>query len=140
MEVQLVKDDKTALLFGASGLVGGYCLNFLLASSAYNKVKIFVRKELELENEKLEQHIIDFDKLDDYRNLFKGDDVFCCLGTTIKKAGNKKAFRKVDYDYGYQIAKIAEEKGVNQFLLVSSVGADEDSIFFYSQVKGQTDN
>ncbi len=140
MEVQLIKDDKTALLFGASGLIGGYCLQFLLASPAYKKVKIFVRKELDFENGKLEQHIIDFDKIEDYKNLIKGDDVFCCLGTTMKKAGGREAFRKVDFTYSFKIAKIAEEQGVNQFLLMSSVGADADSIFFYSQVKGELEN
>jgi uncharacterized protein YbjT (DUF2867 family) len=140
MEVQLVKDDKTALLFGATGLIGGYCLNFLLASPAYNKVKVFTRKELDFDNEKLEQHKIDFDKLENYKDLIKGDDVFCCLGTTMRKAGNKEAFRKVDYDYGFQIAKIAEKQGVNQFLLVSSVGADADSVFFYNQVKGELED
>lgn len=140
MEVQLVKDDKTALVFGATGLIGGYCLNFLLASPAYKKVRVFVRKELDFENEKLEQHKIDFDKLEDYKDIIKGDDLFCCLGTTMRKAGSKEAFRKVDYDYGFQIAKIAEEQGVNQFLLVSSVGADPDSIFFYSQVKGELED
>jgi len=140
MEVQLIKDDKTALLFGASGLVGGYCLQFLLASPVYKKVKIFVRKELDFDNEKLEQHVIDFDNIEDYKDLIKGDDVFCCLGTTIKKAGDKEAFRKIDYTYSFQIAKISKEQRANQLLLVSSVGADEDSIFFYSRIKGELEN
>jgi len=140
MEVQIIKDDKTALLFGATGLVGRYCLDYLLASPAYKKVKVFVRKELDFENEKLEQHKIDFDQLENYQDLIKGDDLFCCLGTTMKKAGSKASFRKVDYEYGFQIAKIAEKHGVNQFLLVSSVGADADSIFFYNQVKGELED
>lgn len=137
MDIQLLKDDKTALLFGASGLVGGYCLNYLLASPVYKKVKIFGRKEMEFDNKKLEQHVIDFDDLDKYRDLIKGDDIFCCLGTTMKKAGSREVFRKVDFTYTYQFAKIAEAQGVNQFLLVSAVGADPDSIFFYNQVKGE---
>ncbi len=140
MEVQLIKDDKTALLFGASGLVGNQCLKILLASPAYKKVKIFGRKELDFDNEKLEQHIIDFNKLEDYRDLIKGDDLFCCLGTTMKKAGNKEAFKKVDFTYSFQIAKIAEEQGINQCLLVSSVGADADSVFFYNQIKGELED
>ena len=130
MSVQLFKDDKTALLFGASGLVGGYCLQILLVSPIYKKVKIFTRRKLDFDNEKLEQHVIDFNKLEDYRDLVKGDDVFCCLGTTMKKAGGKEAFRKVDFTYSFQIAKIAASQSVNQFLLVSSVGADVDSVFF----------
>ena len=137
MDVQLIKDDKTALLFGASGLVGGHCLNYLLASPAYKKVKIFGRKELDFDNEKLEQYVVDFENIDRYRDLIKGDDIYCCLGTTIKKAGSKEVFRKVDYTFTFQIAKIAESQSVNQFLLVSAVGADPDSIFFYNRIKGE---
>ena len=71
MEVQITKDDKTALLFGATGLIGGYCLDFLLLSPVYKKVKVFTRKELEVQHEKLEQHIIDFDKLENYQKLIE---------------------------------------------------------------------
>ncbi len=137
MKVQLLKDDKTALLFGASGLVGGHCLSELLASPVYKKVKIFVRKKLDVTHEKLEQHVIDFEQPEKYRNLLKGDDIYCCIGTTIKKAGSKAQFKKVDYTYNLQIAAMAAEQGVNQYLLVSSVGADPDSVFFYTRIKGE---
>ena len=70
----------------------------------------------------------------------RGDDLYCCLGTTMRKAGSKEAFRKVDYTYSFQIAKIAESNGVNQLLLVSSVGADSNSIFFYNQIKGELED
>jgi uncharacterized protein YbjT (DUF2867 family) len=140
MSIQITKNNKTAILFGASGLVGLHCLDFLLASSAYDKVLVFGRKKLEIEHDKLIQHIIDFDKLESYERLIVGDDLFCCIGTTMKKAGSKDAFRRVDYTYAHQIAEIGVKNKVNQFLLVSAVGADKDSIFFYNQVKGELED
>ena len=139
MDVQITKGEKTALLFGASGLVGGHCLDFLLSSAAYHKVVTYVRKPLQIQNAKLVQHKIDFDNLPDYQHLIKGDDLFCCLGTTLAKAGSREAFQKVDYTYIYEIAKLGAANKVNQFLLISSVGADPDSLFFYNQVKGKTE-
>ncbi|MFT5168150.1 MAG: hypothetical protein ACI8P3_003389 [Saprospiraceae bacterium] len=137
MSIQITKNHKTAILFGASGLVGRHCLDFLLASSTYDKVLVFVRRKLKIEHDKLVQQVIDFDKLETYENLIAGDDLFCCLGTTMKKAGSKEAFKRVDYTYTHQIAEIGAKNKVNQFLLVSSVGADKDSLFFYNQVKGE---
>jgi len=128
---------KTALLFGASGLVGGHCLRCLLSSDRYDKVKIFVRKELPVTHEKLEQHLIDFDKMDEVKDLMKGDDLYLCLGTTMKKAGSKAAFRKVDFDYAYNAAEIAATHGAKQLMLVSSIGADATSFFYYNKIKGE---
>ncbi|MEO1516323.1 MAG: oxidoreductase [Bacteroidota bacterium] len=139
MSVQITKGNKTALLFGASGLVGGHCLDFLLASPSYSKIHSFGRRTLPVENAKLVQHKIDFEDLLKNEHLIKGDDLFCCIGTTMAKAGSKEAFQKVDYTYIYEIAKIGAANGVNQFLLVSSVGADPNSLFFYSRVKGKTE-
>lgn len=135
--MQISKHDKTALIFGATGLVGSHLLQFLLLTPVYRKVLIFTRKPLNIAHEKLVQHQIDFDDPGSWKELVKGDDLFCCLGTTMAKAGSKEAFYKVDYTYIWQAAAIGAENGVNQFLLVSSVGADPESIFFYSKVKGQ---
>jgi uncharacterized protein YbjT (DUF2867 family) len=135
--MQISKDKKTALLFGATGLVGGHALEFLLMHPAYDKVLAFVRKPIQQAHEKLVQHIIDFDNAESWGHLVKGDDLFCCLGTTMAKAGSKAAFFKVDYTYPMQAAHFAVQNKVHQYLLVSSVGADTDSIFFYSKVKGQ---
>ncbi len=139
MPLEISKDKKTAILLGASGLVGSHCLDLLLASPIYDRVLSIGRRELEISNEKLVQHVIDFDKVDQYAGLFRGDDLFCCLGTTMRKAGSKEAFQKVDYHYIYDTARQAAKTGVNQFLLVSSVGASADSLFFYSRVKGKTE-
>jgi uncharacterized protein YbjT (DUF2867 family) len=135
--LEIIKDNKTALVLGSSGLIGSHLLNFLLLDPAYARVVSFVRKPQYHKHTKLEEVIIDFNQLAKYRELFKGDDLFCCLGTTMAKAGSKKAFYKVDYQYPYESASIAAANKVSQFLLVSSVGANPKSLFFYSRVKGE---
>ena len=135
--MEISKDKKTALIFGATGLVGGFCTDLLLQHKAYSKVLVLTRRSLKKKHEKLVEHIVDFDQLESYESLIKADDVFCCIGTTIRKAGSKDAFYKVDYTYAHKVAKLALDNGANQFLLISSVGADPDSLFFYTRVKGE---
>lgn len=118
-------------------MIGGYCLDYLLGASAYGSVVTLTRRKLKMQHPKLDQHIVDFDRLEDYRPLLKANDIFCCLGATRNKAGSKEAFYKVDYSYCYNAARIAAEEGASQFLLVSSVGADADSLFYYFRVKGE---
>ena len=140
MEIKIKEGKKTAILFGGSGLVGGYCLDLLLDSPIYAKVLCFGRKKLNKEHRKLEQFVIDFDNLAQSKNLIRGNDLFCTLGTTIKKAGSQEVFRKVDFEYPKEIATIAAKNGISQFILVSSVGADSKSKVFYSQVKGELED
>jgi len=140
VEIKIEQGNKTAILFGGSGLVGGFCLDLLLKSPNYAKVISFGRKKLKREHEKLEQFEIDFNNLSEYKNLIRGNDLFCALGTTIKKAGSQEAFRKVDFEYPKEIATIAAKNGVSQIILVSSVGADSKSKVFYSQVKGELED
>ncbi len=128
--------NKTALLVGASGLVGSELLQLLLNSDGYEKVFTFVRKTTNINHPKLLETIIDFEKLSTYKDLFKVDDVFCCLGTTIKKAGSQNEFKKVDVDYPFEIAKLSKEMNVQQFSVISSMGADINSSFFYNRMKG----
>ena len=104
--------------------------------SYFEKIKIFVRKQLSITHPKLEQCVIDFDAISNYHDLIKGDFLFCCIGTTIKKAGSKEAFIKVDYTYPLEFAKIAKQNGVEKFLLISSIGADSAASNFYLKVKG----
>lgn len=85
--MEIIKDNKTALLFGGSGLVGGYVLQFLLLHPAYTRVVAFGRRPLKVDHPKLVQHRIDFDQPENYSHLVKGDDLYCCLGTTMAKAG-----------------------------------------------------
>jgi uncharacterized protein YbjT (DUF2867 family) len=135
--MEISKSEKTALVLGATGLVGTFLVDQLLAHPAYAKVRILVRSRLPREHPRLEQQLVDFDHLDRYRKLFKVQDLFLCLGTTLAKAGSKEAFRKIDYGYNFTAAELAAEQGANQVLLVSSVGADAEALFFYAQVKGE---
>jgi uncharacterized protein YbjT (DUF2867 family) len=130
---------RSALLLGATGLVGGHCLELLLAEPAYARLVVLTRRPLEREHPKLAQHIVDFDRLAEHAALFAVDDVFCCLGTTIRRAGSQDAFRKVDRLYPHEAARLALEQGARQFLLVSAVGADPTSRVFYNRVKGEVE-
>jgi uncharacterized protein YbjT (DUF2867 family) len=127
---------RTALVAGATGLVGGHCVEELLQEDSYSRVVALVRRPGLPVREKLEEYLIDFESLDDETRLPAVDDVFCCLGTTIKKAGTKEAFRRVDHDYVVFLARAALASGAKQFLLVSSIGANAESRIFYSSVKG----
>lgn len=107
---------------------------------AYQKVVIFTRRPVGREHPRLEEHLIDFKRLPEYRELIRGNDLFSCLGTTMAKAGSKEAFYEVDFTYAFESARLAAENGVGQILLVSSVGADRDSLFYYSRVKGELED
>ena len=127
---------KSATLVGASGLVGGELLNYLLNGPEYARVLVLVRKPLGIKHPKLEERVIEFEYLARYKDCFKVNEVFCCLGTTIKKAGSQEAFKKVDVDYPLEIAKLAQEMQAEKFLIISSMGANPKSSVFYSRMKG----
>lgn len=129
-----------AILIGASGLIGSNLLSILLDSPEYDKIALFVRNKLFLQHSKLTQHIIDFDKLGSYSGLITGDVVFSCLGTTKKQTPDKKQYYKIDHDYPLQLAQLARQNGVIQFHVVSSIGANKDSSFFYVRTKGQLED
>ena len=130
--------SRTALVAGASGLVGGHVLQLLLADLAYERVVTVGRRELPLTHGKLEQRVFDLGALDTL-GVPHLNAVFCCLGTTIKAAGSQAAFRKVDYDYVVGFARVGQRAGATQFLLVSAIGADPRSRIFYSRVKGEVE-
>lgn len=125
---------KTALLLGATGLVGGCLLDQLLGDARYGTVVALVRRPMDRQHPKLRQEILDFDHPDP--SLLRGDDLFSALGTTLRKAGSKEAQYRIDCTYPYEIGKIARANGVRQYLLVSSVGADAGSSNFYLRTKG----
>lgn len=127
--------SKTALLAGATGLVGQQVLQNLLETPYYSEVKVLTRRPLGITNPRLTEIITDFDNPD--RALIRADDVFCCLGTTIKKAGSKEAFKKVDLDYPVRIAEYAKINGAGKYLIVTAMGADSKSVFFYNRIKGE---
>jgi len=130
---------KNALLAGATGLVGGYLLRRLLAHPSYARVEILVRRELPIRDPKLTQRIVEFARLGAGAQGVAPDDVFCCLGTTIRKAGSEEAFRRVDYDYPLVLARLAKAAGAGKFLMVSALGADLKSAVFYNRVKGEVE-
>ncbi len=126
---------KTAIVLGATGLIGKKVTEHLLKNDTYSTVIILVRKPLNINHPKLKQHIFNYDAIDN--TLLKGDDLFCCLGTTIKTAGSKEAFRKVDLDYVVNVAKASKGNGINHFAVISAMGANKNSIVFYNQIKGE---
>lgn len=128
--------NKIALIVGATGLVGRSCLDQLLAQDIYSQVTALVREPIDVENPKLRQAIIDFAELGNHFNLIRGNDIYCCLGTTMREAGSRANFYKVDFTYPFEIAKAALLNGADQFLLVSAAGANPRSLFYYNRVKG----
>lgn len=128
------------LLVGATGLIGGHCLEFLLKESSVSKVYAPTRRTLPHRIDKLRNLLIDFDRLDEYEELFHVDAIICCLGTTIKQAGSKAAFRKVDLEYCLDFAQLARGYDAKAFYLVSAIGADSKSPFFYNRVKGELED
>tara|TARA_X000001036_G_scaffold439097_1_gene488911 strand:- start:2045 stop:2695 length:651 start_codon:yes stop_codon:yes gene_type:complete len=125
-----------ALVLGATGATGKEMVKLLLEDSNFSKVSLFVRRKIHLDHEKLTIHKIDFSRLSEYNSLVKGDILFSALGTTKQEAGGKKEQFLVDYTYQYEFAKIASENSVSHYSLVSSIGANKHSFFFYPQIKG----
>lgn len=132
--------EKTAPLFGASGLVGSFVLKELLKDESFSGIHVFSRKKSVADQPKITEHIIDFNSLENYSDLIKGDVLFCCLGTTIRKAGSQEAFRKVDFNLPVQLAQIASGNKVKKFIVISSLGADAKSSNFYLRTKGEMEN
>lgn len=131
--------SRTALLVGATGLVGRHCLGALLADPDYAAVTVLARRPLSESHPKLHSHVIDFDEPGDVGPRARGQDVFCCLGTTIRKAGSREAFYKVDFTYPVSIAEAALANAAEQFLIVSATGAGVRARAFYSRVKGEVE-
>ncbi len=126
--------QKSSLLIGATGLTGGHLLNLLLESDDYHTVYTYTRRSLGIQNPKLKEMIIDFES---YSGTVEADIVFCCLGTTIKVAKSKEAFKKVDQEYPVKFAQLQFNAGSKRFLVISAMGAAADSWFFYSRVKAE---
>lgn len=130
------KSGKTAILIGATGLVGAACLAQLLESPAYRRVIVISRRPVPLKHRKLVRIETPFDQLASALEGQSADDAFCCLGTTIRQAGTKAEFHKVDYGYALEFADVTRRQGASHLLLVSALGANAHSPVFYNRVKG----
>lgn len=128
---------KTAIVVGATGLIGKHLVKLLLEDDRYISVKVFVRRPTSIFHTKLEEEIVDFNKLDDWKHRLTGDELFSCMGSTLKKAGSQKAQYTIDFTYQYKIAEAAAANGVENYFLVSSAGANSKSKSFYLRIKGE---
>ena len=130
---------KTALLFGASGLVGSHLLNQLISNNNYSKIKLFVRSAIDLNDPKIEIIQTDFNNLENHREDIKGDDCFFCIVTTKKNSPDKNEYKRVELEVPKQIAQIAKSNFVNSFVFVSSGYADPKSSGDYLKFKGEVE-
>ncbi len=136
-----IQDHKrVALVIGATGATGITLVEQLLTDDDFKEIKIFVRRKSGIQHSKLTEHIVDFEKMEDWKNLIQGDVAFSCLGTTLKSAGSQEAQKRIDFDFQYQYAKNARLNFVPTFVLVSAYGASSQSRIFYSRIKGELED
>jgi uncharacterized protein YbjT (DUF2867 family) len=135
--VEIQRHTKVAVLFGASGLIGNCCIRRLLVHQAYDKIISIGRNPIKVTHPKLIHYEVDMSHIDNFRHLMRGDDLYICLGTTMKKAGSKEAFYEVDHNLIFNIAKTGSLQNMNQLIFVSSIGADSRSLVYYLKVKGE---
>ena len=130
---------KTALIFGSSGLVGSHLLDLINQDNNYSKIKLYVRSEPKKVNSKFEIIKVDFNKLEDYKDSINGDDCFFCIGTTRKNTPDKNEYIKVEYNLPISVAKIAKLNSVNNFIYISSLGANPNATSLYLKNKGKAE-
>lgn len=129
--------SRKAIVAGATGLVGRELVHLLLQNPEYEEVMILARRPVDILHPKLQTKVIDFDRLKEADIDMVGADVYCTLGTTIKKAGTQEAFRKVDYTYPLVLGQLAKGGGAKRLMIVTATGANASSRIFYSRVKGE---
>lgn len=130
-------NQRTAIVIGATGLVGSHLVQLLLNDNRFTGIKIFARRSTGINHAKLEEYIIDFDHPDQWKHLVTGDVLFSSLGTTLKTAGSKEAQYKIDHTYQFNVAKAAADNHVPVYVLISAAMASEHSRIFYSRMKGE---
>lgn len=128
---------KTAIILGASGLTGGLLLKKLIVDDRYESIKLFSRSSIKGLPNKVKQYIGDLLELEQFKNDFTGDEVYCCIGTTAKKTPDKSLYRDIDYGIPVAAAKLAKANGINTFLVISAMGANKKSSVFYNRTKGE---
>lgn len=134
-----IESKRTALVVGATGLVGSHCLRLLLEDDDWSQVVVLARRRIAASHPKLVARLVDFDRLSQLSGFPRVTDVFCAFGTTMARAGSQPEFHKVDFTYVVETARLARVSGARQLLLVSALGADPASSIFYSRVKGEAE-
>lgn len=130
---------KSAIILGSSGLIGSHLLALLLKNNHYESVKIFVRKISPIQHPKLIQILTNFEAIEVIKNEIKADVIFCCLGSTKSKTPNLQEYKKIDHDYPIYFAEEGLKNGLTEFHLISALGANADSLNFYTKMKGETE-
>jgi uncharacterized protein YbjT (DUF2867 family) len=128
---------KTAILIGATGLTGGVLLQKLLKDDDFETVKLFSRKSVNLTHSKIKEYLVDVLQLDNYKNAFTADVVFCCIGTTKKHTSDETQYKAIDYGIPVTAAKLAKENSIDTFIVISALGANTNSTIFYNRTKGE---
>jgi uncharacterized protein YbjT (DUF2867 family) len=138
--ISIRRHAKGAVIFGASGLIGNSCLRRLLVHQAYEKVISIGRGPIKATHPKLIHYEVGMTNVENYRHLMRGDDLFIAIGSTMKKAGSRDSFYKIDHDLVFNIAKMGSLQNMNQLIVVSSLGADSRSLIYYLRVKGELED
>ena len=128
---------KTAIILGASGLTGSILLEKLINDDSYESIKLFSRKKIEGLPKKVQQFIGDILELENFKEDFKANEVFCCIGTTAKKTPNKETYKRIDFGITVTAAKLSKLNNIQTFMVVSAMGANAKSSVFYNRTKGE---
>ena len=128
---------KTAIILGASGLTGGILLEKLINDERYEIIKLFSRSKMEGMPSKVQQFVGNIIELENFKNDFTADDVFCCIGTTAKKTPDKKMYKSIDFGIPVKAAQLSKENKNSTFIVISAMGANESSAIFYNKTKGE---
>lgn len=131
---------NSAIVVGATGLVGSSLVTELEAANHVDKIVSITRRPVQYSSAKVINQVIDFEHLDDFKELFTGQILFSCLGTTLKQAGSIEAQRRIDLEYQYKVARLASEQGIERYFLVSSSGANANSFSPYLRMKGELED
>jgi uncharacterized protein YbjT (DUF2867 family) len=133
MDVKL----KSAIILGATGLTGNLLLQLLLKDKRYGRIKLFSRSSVGFSNPKIEEHLGNIIELETFKNDFKADEVFCCIGTTKAKTRDKELYKKIDFGIPTKTAELCKENGINTLVIISALGANSKSKIFYNRTKGE---